>query len=268
MSGEFATATRARERAPGEYDVDISERYTIGRRPHGGYLMALAARVLADTLPPADPIALTAHFLRPPATGPAVVRTATLRAGRRFATGTATLEQDGRAALHLTGLCGDLAAAQGPTRLLADPPAFPALDDCIPDRSQGVGDMPIELRRRVEMRFVPETAGWIEGRTDGPPEIAAWIRLADAEPADLFALILLTDALPPVPFTMGLSGWAPTLDLTVHLRAHPAQGWLRVRHATRFVTDGFMEEDCEIWDAEDRLVAHSRQLLLAPADAL
>jgi hypothetical protein len=61
-----------------------------------------------------------------------------------------------------------------------------------------------------------------------------------------------------------MPGWAPTLELTVHVRAHPAPGWLRVRHQTRNLAGGMFEEDCEIWDSAGRLVCQSRQLALVP----
>ncbi len=72
------------------------------------------------------------------------------------------------------------------------------------------------------------------------------------------------DALPPVAFDLGRPGWAPTLELTVHVRAKPAPGPLRVRHATRNVAGGHFEEDCEVWDSADRLVAQGRQLARMP----
>jgi len=58
--------------------------------------------------------------------------------------------------------------------------------------------------------------------------------------------------------------WTPTIELTAHVRARPEPGWLRCRFATHFVTGGFLEEDGEIWDGADRLVAQSRQLALVP----
>ena len=72
------------------------------------------------------------------------------------------------------------------------------------------------------------------------------------------------DALPPVTFDLGLIGWAPTLELTAHVRAKPAPGWLKVRHATRNMAGGMFEEDCEVWDSAGRLVAQSRQLARQP----
>ena len=77
-------------------------------------------------------------------------------------------------------------------------------------------------------------------------------------------LLLVVDALPPATFDLGMPGWAPTLELTAHVRAKPAPGPLRVRHVTRNVAHGMFEEDCVVWDSDDRLVAQSRQLALLP----
>jgi Thioesterase-like superfamily len=45
-------------------------------------------------------------------------------------------------------------------------------------------------------------------------------------------------------------------------RAHPAPGWLACRATTRFVSNGYHEEDFEVWDSAGTLVAQSRQLAL------
>jgi Acyl-CoA thioesterase C-terminal domain len=58
--------------------------------------------------------------------------------------------------------------------------------------------------------------------------------------------------------------WTPTVELTAHVRARPAAGWLRCVFTTRFVTGGFLEEDGEVWDETSTLVAQSRQLALIP----
>jgi hypothetical protein len=56
-----------------------------------------------------------------------------------------------------------------------------------------------------------------------------------------------------------------TLELTAHVRARPAPGWLACRVSTRDVIDGYHEEDFEVWDSRGALVAQSRQLALLPA---
>lgn len=88
--------------------------------------------------------------------------------------------------------------------------------------------------------------------------------MADGREPDPLMLLLAVDTLPPVSFDLGLPGWAPTLELTAHVRARPAPGWLRVRTSTRNLAGGLLEEDAEVWDSRDRLVAQSRQLARAP----
>ena len=79
------------------------------------------------------------------------------------------------------------------------------------------------------------------------------------------ALTRLREAQPPVvTLDLGLRGWTPTLQLTAHLRAVPAPGWLLLSHATRNFAGGLLEEDAEVWDSSGRLVAQSRQLARAP----
>jgi acyl-CoA thioesterase len=79
----------------------------------------------------------------------------------------------------------------------------------------------------------------------------------------VFALPLLVDAAFPAVMEIGELG-SSTLEMTVHVRGRPAPGWLACRVATRYVVDGYHEEDFEIWDAAGRIVAQSRQLALLP----
>ena len=120
------------------------------------------------------------------------------------------------------------------------------------------------LLQRFDMRFDPASIGWAVGEPSGNGHLQAWFRLADGRDPDPLSLLMVVDALPPVTFDLGLIGWAPTLELTVHVRARPAPGWLKLRHATRNVSGGYFEEDCEVWDAAGRLVAQSRQLARMP----
>jgi hypothetical protein len=114
------------------------------------------------------------------------------------------------------------------------------------------------------MLFHPDQIGWASGKPSGRGELSAWFRLNDEREPDLISLLLAVDALPPVTFDLGRPGWAPTVELTAHVRAKPAPGWLRIRHHTRNIAGGMFEEDCEVWDSADRLVAQSRQLARLP----
>jgi acyl-CoA thioesterase len=65
-------------------------------------------------------------------------------------------------------------------------------------------------------------------------------------------------------FGVKVTGWVPTIELTVHLRAKPAPGWLRASFTSRFIFGGYLEEDGELWDERGVLVAQSRQLAQVP----
>ena len=145
------------------------------------------------------------------------------------------------------------------------PPDLPPVEECVEARFA-----PDEVRRiaplleRFGTRLDPAYVGWAVGEPSRSGIIQGWFKLADDRPLDPIALLLVVDALPPVTFDLGLPGWAPTIELTAHVRADPAPGWAIVRHATRNISGGQFEEDCEVWDSRGRLVAQSRQLALLP----
>lgn len=66
--------------------------------------------------------------------------------------------------------------------------------------------------------------------------------------------------LPPATFDIEFSGWVPTLELTVYVRAQPAPGPVRVLQRAQLVTGGRVDQTCLIWDRTGRLVAEGTQL--------
>ncbi len=262
----FASDTAVRPRGDGRYDAAIAPGWDIAGNANGGYLMALAARALADAAGRPDPIALTAHFLSPGKPGAVSIAAELARVGRRFATVSGSMvAADGRAVLQVLGTFGDLAHAGGPERVDAAPPELPPPDACTAmPRTPAVS----AFRNRVDLRLHPEDAGYLDGAPSGEPRVRGWFRLPDDEPVDSLALLLGIDSFPPTIFNAKLPvGWVPTLELTAHLRARPVPGWLRCVFTTRFVTGGFLEEDGELWDGTGRLVAQSRQLALVPRES-
>ncbi|HUR07534.1 MAG TPA: thioesterase family protein, partial [Nonomuraea sp.] len=98
------------------------------------------------------------------------------------------------------------------------------------------------------------------GEPSGRPESRAYFRMAEPQDPDPYVLALAVDSLPPVVFSAGARGWAPTVDLTWHLRALPAPGWLTLIGSGRLISDGWFDEEVEAWDSRGRLVAQCRQL--------
>ena len=58
--------------------------------------------------------------------------------------------------------------------------------------------------------------------------------------------------------------WVPTIELTVHIRGVPAPGPLASTFRSRFIENGMLDEEGEMWDSSGALVAQSRQLALMP----
>ena len=113
------------------------------------------------------------------------------------------------------------------------------------------------IAERIEWRSA-ELPGWFSGQPTGRPYSEFWMRFADGRDADLLSLPLLVDSTAPSVLELGVA--STTVELTVHLRAHPAPGWLACRAGSRFVSGGYHEEDFEVWDSAGTLVAQSRQL--------
>ncbi|MFF3245346.1 thioesterase family protein [Streptomyces sp. NPDC002870] len=268
---EFDRDTAVTPRAPGVYDAELSAGWTIINAVNGGYLLALLGRALGEALPHPDPFTVSAHYLSASQPGPAVVRTDVVRTGRTLSTGQASLFQYGEDGaeierIRVLATYGDLDALSDDVRTTAKPPAMPPLQHCLGPSDGPAPKIPgsSAITDRLNIKLDPATVGWAVGAPSGNGEMRGWFSLADGRDADPFSLLLTVDALPPTSFELGLKGWTPTVELTTHIRCRPAPGPLRVSITTRNLAGGFLEEDAEVWDSADRLVAQSRQLAMAP----
>ena len=256
----------------GEYAANLDAGWVVGGGVNGGYALAvignaIRAELTAEGQP--DPVSVSAYYLSPTKPGPATVRVRRIRVGGNRSTVAASLvqEHEGHEVERITALAvyGDIDRMPTEVQRQITPPELPPLEDCLDARQA-----PEEVRRmaplleRFGTRIDPAYVGWAVGKPSGSGIIQGWFKLADDRPLDPIALLMVVDALPPVTFDLGLPGWAPTLELTAHVRARPAAGWAIVRHATRNISGGQFEEDCEVWDSEGNLVAMSRQLALLP----
>jgi acyl-CoA thioesterase len=260
----FADATAVAAEGDGRWAGAVAAGWDIAGHANGGYLLAIAVRALLAHTGRPDPATVTAHYLKPAAAGPVTIGVHEHKVGKRFSTAFALMESAGRPLLAALASLTDLAAAPDAVeRIEAEPPALPDPEQCVPVR--GAPPFPPPFMDRVELRLHPDDAGFAGGGPSGEPLVRGWFRLRDGEPIDTVALICAVDAFPPTAFNAALPvAWTPTLELTAHVRARPAPGWLRCQFTTRFVSGGFLEEDGEVWDSTGRLVAQSRQLALVP----
>jgi acyl-coenzyme A thioesterase PaaI-like protein len=255
---KFDEATQAIRVDENTYDVCLDPGYSIGGPLNGGYLMAVILRAAVDAAPFEHPVSTTAQFLKAPVAGPAQVRVEPLKAGRTAAFARATLVQDGTAKIESLITTATLNEAE-PLYAAAPPATMPPIEECLklpsPKPESGM-----TLNAQMELVFDPPTIGWLRGEPTGRPESRAYFRMTELQDPDPYVLALAVDALPPVVFSAGGRGWAPTVDLTWHLRALPAPGWLTLLGSGRLVSDGWFDEEVEVRDSAGRLVAQARQL--------
>ncbi len=267
------------------YDAVADPRFALvaagGAAPpavNGGALLATVLRAVLDCSPHPHPVATSANFLRVPQLAAAEVQVSWLKHGKTASTARASLIQDAQVVLDTTVTTGTVpggpvqsgssaadraeAGAQSLDWTDVRPP-FPDIDECL-DLGNWPGSVAADgaagFPAQVEVLLDPACTGWRGGQPSGVPEMRGYVRLREPRDPDALLLALAVDALPPVVFGLGATGWAPTVELTWHMRAVPAPGPLQVAARCRHVSGGWFDEEAEVWDAAGRLVAQSRQL--------
>ncbi len=279
----FDEATAVRLSGPGRYQVRPDERFALvapgNATPpavNGGVMVATMLRAVLDTSPLPYPVATSAHFLRVPLLEPGEVEVTWLKQGRTAATARAALVQDAQIVLDVTVTTGSLPVELPPTGppptdprangelvWTGEPPELPPIEECVnlgPWRGTVGADGVAGYAAQVDLRMDPATTGWRRGEPSGIPEMRGYFGLRDQRDPDAYLLAVAVDALPPVVFGLGALGWAPTVELTWHMRAVPAPGPLQVVARCRHVSGGWFDGEAEVWDAAGRLVAQGRQL--------
>lgn len=301
-AGTFEVATTVTQVGEGRFTAEVDPGWSTPIAANGGYLAAILVRAIeahgATGAGPEGPAAagpdgaselalrqlrsLTCHYLRPVKFGQLDVAVEVLRAGRRISTVRVTASQDGKDAIHALAALAvlDLPAAGSwepePPRVLPPPDRdAPAI---APDEyRRGTADkwlgsapaMPPMFRRvRVAPRIggVPFSDRTV--RAGEAPETGGWIALPERRPIDAAFIALCTDVWwPPAFQPLGRPAIAPTIDLTIHVRAdippeglpdEPVLGWYRSTAAH----GGLMEEDAALFLPDGSLLAHARQLAI------
>jgi acyl-CoA thioesterase len=269
---DFDADTALHPAGEGVWDGAIAEGWDTPRGPLGGYVMAIVMRGMELAVGDAERQArsVTMHFLRVPEAGPVTVRARVERAGRSLTSVSAGLEQGG----ETLGLALGAYSKPWEGPLLDDAP-MPKVEPAEPPEApqasmRGAKPPPFLQRMVMQHRFgEPPFSGAAHGEAGG------WLGLRGDRPVDSLAMAVLADAWFPAPWPrLTELAPAPTIDLTIHFRSPlPVTGPLLLgRFNTRYVRDGFFDEDGLLWSEDGTLVAQSRQLGLligakAPGDA-
>jgi len=222
----------------GERGTGGRERRGIGPRPHHGHHDELR---------------------HGPNVGPVELHTKVRRVGRSVTFVHVELVQDEAVTSESLVTLGTLADDATVRYRLDELPALAPLEECL--RRTVVEE--IKLMSVVDFRLDPTCAMWLDGERSDLAEVKGWLRLNDGVGTwDAWTLLFASDGLPPATFPLGSSGWVPTLQLTSYVHQIPNGEWLRARQWCVVITDGLVEERCELFDDRDQLVATSSQLAM------
>lgn len=228
---------------------------------HGGPPSALMARALEQHEPAAGRrlARVTVDILRPVPVGKVLVRTRTVRPGRRVALLEGVLEADGREVLHARGWQIAIPAEQGPDRAQNAVPPIPAQQ--ITPRFPG-GHTGGYLAA-VEWRFL--TGGFDDYRPG-----SAWMRariplLPGEEPSPMSRALLLGDSGSGIGLALDPSKYLSiNVDLTVVLPRDPAGEWLLLEAATVISGQGTGLTETSLSDTGGRCGTALQTLLVEP----
>ena len=239
----------------------------IERGPNGGYLASIFLGALTQSVadPERPPRSLTVHYLRPATEGSLLVETNIERAGRSLTTLSARMHQDGEPIA--VALASFSSSWDGIEYQDATMPEVPSPDD-LAELAVPPGSLP-RFADNFDYRWAVTEFPFAGGKR---ARAGAWMRLKERRKVDGLLMATMADGCPPAVFArLDRPIPAPTIDLTIHFRQVlprpevPPGEWVLGMFVSRVGSDGFFEEDGEIWSRDGVLLAHSRQLaLLAP----
>ena len=264
----FQNALKLENIEDNKFIVNPDTNYFVGSTPHGGYLMAVMHKALANVLPHSTAITSSVQYLDRIDAKPFQLEVEVFKTGRGSSSGIVKLKQDDKICTTFTGTCSDFEFMKGYDDLQKPlPNIFLDKDRCEYVKMNydkiSKGFTPAFIQQ-LECSIHPDHAWWNrkadEDNTDNEARCSAFLEMEGGRP-DQFCLSFYSDILPPVVCNKyGPLGWIPTITLTTHIRQLPSTNELYADFKATDINKGYFEQDCNIWDLNGNLVASSRQL--------
>jgi acyl-CoA thioesterase len=241
-------------------------KYFVGNTPHGGYLLALMNKAMTEVLPHPSAINSNIYYLDRTEPEPAELHVEVVRRSKGSSMGQVKLIQNNKITCLYSSICSDFQYMKGHSGLETPMPEIinsVQQDDfkVMNYENFKLGSTPSFIQQ-LNMSVHPDHAWWDrEISTDAAEaRCSAYLELQGGV-ADTFVLSYLADILPPVVQNKyGPLGWVPTLTLTCNIRQLPKTNLLFIDGIAKDISNGYFEQDCNIWDMSGNLVATSRQL--------
>ena len=248
------------------YKVNPDSRYFVGKTPHGGYLNALMHKALISSVSHSVAISSSIQYLNRIEAKDIILEVEVFKVSRGSSSGMVKLIQDNKICSVFNAICSDFDHMKGFDGLETNPPDI-------------FRDMPMEKYKelnydkvspgltpsfmlQLNCKIHPRHAWWDRDINENNAEArcSSYMKLHGGIP-DQFALSFYVDVAPPVVSNKyGPLGWIPTYSLSTHIRQMPTTEIVFADFVAKDINKGYFEQDCNIWDLNENLVASSRQL--------
>ena len=263
---QFQEALKLNKIDESSFSINPDSRYFVGKTPHGGYLQALMHKALIAVVPHATAISASVQYLDRIDADDITLKVEVFKVSRGSSSGLVKAIQNNKVCAVFSGTCSDFEHMKG----------YSGLETSLPNIYQHS-----DIKEYVEMNYDkiskgftpnfikqlkclvhPDHAWWNKRDLNNNSEArcSAFLELEGGIP-DQFCLSFYTDILPPVVSNkFGPLGWIPTITLTTHIRQLPTTSTLFADFKAADIYKGYFEQDCNIWDLNNNLVASGRQL--------
>ena len=263
---QFQSALNLTQVSETVFSFTPDSKYFVGNTPHGGYLMALMNKALAQVLPHSSAINSNVYYLDRTEAASAELHVEVIRVSKGSSMGQVKLIQDGCLTCLFSALFSDFEFMKGHSGLKTPLPSIIQSTEVNEYQVMNydkwkAGSTPLFIQQ-LEMSVHPDHAWWDRtiSTNEAEARCSAYLELKGGS-ADAFVLSYLSDILPPVVQNKyGSLGWVPTLTLTTNIRQLPTTSRLFIDGIAKDINNGYFEQDCNIWDLNGNLVATSRQL--------
>ncbi|MFX0084369.1 MAG: thioesterase family protein [Candidatus Hodarchaeota archaeon] len=262
MEYKFDQDVNVERTGENRFEIEISSDWNIVA-PNGGYLMAIAGKVISIISDYQIPLSMTAYYHKPASPGYANLVIDRIIKSKRIITANISLIQNNRVVISYSGMYTQKNAFSGIT-LVQKQPILPDPSVCIE-----IPNSPLSFFKQVRLAVPREQLDWLQGVEGKETFFSGYFSFQDNRPMDALSVLLFVDATPPpILRKTGPLAWVPTIELTVQVRNIPTGSSLGFISKTRFTTNGLTETDIELWSEKGRIVALGRQLAFIKENVL
>lgn len=295
----LTAAVKTRSVAEDTFEGFVTDRWSIGDAPNGGFLMMMALDAASQCTTHPDPLSCSTTFLnKADENEPVLLQVRRMMMSKSMSILHVTMRQKQVVRSEHTAIFGTLSDSNNPN-IRSDgfdhsvklPVELPPRQDCIyasPGWRKQFGKS-LNIVSQTEAYVSPASPaakGMLRGKTTDHASVTTYLGLSNREIPSLSSMAFFNDAMFPPVLNLTSLGWVPTLQYSVHFWNRPPvpaaletqkenppsvtkdlepvvydECFVRAKFETDYVRNSWLYTDGEIWSHDgSTLLATSRQL--------